>query len=328
VGVDLSARGVDSLITVIPDRRHMADSPPTSVLLPTIEWTDACEELAAQLDGDDELLVVCDRESDPVAERAADLPANARVVTAGEPRGCSGKANAVVAGMRAASHDRFVWTDDDFHHPPDWLAGLHADYEEHGPVSELPFFVGRDPLSLLLEPVYALGGTLGAYASGKAWGGGVMFERDDLDVAAFLDDLGRTVSDDGLLSEYLDVTPLRRVRRVEVGGTIRETLERHARFTQIVYRHGPRDTASMGVVAVAVAAFCLLAPVYAFVLSTLLVTGTYALFGVRRWTVLLAYPAMLAQVPLMAYGLARRTFVWGGRRYRWRGKFDVEVVER
>jgi hypothetical protein len=305
VGVDLSARGVDSLITVIPDRRHMADSPPTSVLLPTIEWTDACEELAAQLDGDDELLVVCDRESDPVAERAADLPANARVVTAGEPRGCSGKANAVVAGMRAASHDRFVWTDDDFHHPPDWLAGLHADYEEHGPVSELPFFVGRDPLSLLLEPVYALGGTLGAYASGKAWGGEVMFERDDL-----------------------DVTPLRRVRRVEVGGTIRETLERHARFTQIVYRHGPRDTASMGVVAVAVAAFCLLAPVYAFVLSTLLVTGTYALFGVRRWTVLLAYPAMLAQVPLMAYGLARRTFVWGGRRYRWRGKFDVEVVER
>jgi hypothetical protein len=30
----------------------------------------------------------------------------------------------------------------------------------------------------------------------------------------------------------------------------------------------------------------------------------------------------------MAYGLARRTFVWGGRRYRWREKFDVEVVER
>jgi hypothetical protein len=30
----------------------------------------------------------------------------------------------------------------------------------------------------------------------------------------------------------------------------------------------------------------------------------------------------------MAYGLARRTFVWGGRRYRWREKFDDFDVER
>lgn len=32
--------------------------------------------------------------------------------------------------MEAARHDRLVWTDDDFHHPPDWLATLSADYEE------------------------------------------------------------------------------------------------------------------------------------------------------------------------------------------------------
>lgn len=60
--------------------------------------------------------------------------------------------------------------------------------------------------------------------------------------------------------------------------------------------------------------------------------GVYARFGVRRWTVrrwtaLLAYPAVLVQVPLTAYALGRRTFVWGGRHYRWRGKFDVEVVD-
>ncbi len=30
---------------------------------------------------------------------------------------------------------------------------------------------------------------------------------------------------------------------------------------------------------------------------------------------------------LLLYAFARRTFVWGGRRYRWRGKFDVAVVE-
>lgn len=34
-----------------------------------------------------------------------------------------------------------------------------------------------------------------------------------------------------------------------------------------------------------------------------------------------------AFVLLIPYTLARRTFVWGGRRYRWRGKFDVSVVE-
>lgn len=49
--------------------------------------------------------------------------------------------------------------------------------------------------------------------------------------------------------------------------------------------------------------------------------------GVRRWTAVLAYPALFVFVPLVLYGLVRRTFVWGGRQYRWRGKFDVTVVE-
>ncbi|WP_433631882.1 glycosyltransferase [Halomicrococcus sp. NG-SE-24] len=305
----------------------MDEVPPTSVLLPTTRWTSACADVADQLRPADELLVICDEDTDAIADRSDDLPGNARLVVAGEPTGCSGKANAIATGMESARHDRLVWTDDDFHHPPAWLAGLHADYERHGPVSELPFFVGRDPLSLLLEPVYALGGTLGAYANDKAWGGAVMFERDDLDVDAFLAELRRTVSDDGLLSEHLDATPLRRVRRVEIGGTIRETLERHVRFTQIVHRHEPRDTALMGTVTAAVAAFCLLLPTYAFSVTTLLLAGIYTMFGVRRWTALLAYPAILVQLPLMAYALARRTFVWGGRRYRWRSKFDVTVVE-
>jgi hypothetical protein len=305
----------------------MVSAPPTSVLLPTREWTDTCEELVAQLGAEDELLVVCDREDDPVAARDDELPENARIVVAGDPEGCSGKANAVAAGMDAARHGRIAWTDDDFHHPPDWVARLHADYEDHGPVSELPFFVGRDPLSVLLEPIYALGGTAGVYANDKAWGGAVLFERSDLDVDAFLADLRRTVSDDGLLSEYLDVTPLRRTRRVEIGGTIRESLERHVRFTKIVHRHEPRDTLLVAGVTALLAAFCLFVPVYGFVLTTLLAGGVYAAFGLRRWTALLTAPAVVVQIPLMAYALARRTFVWGDRRYRWPAKFDVEVVE-
>lgn len=305
----------------------MTSHPPASVVLPTVEWTPACREVADQLGPEDELLVVCDDATDPVARRDADLPDRTRLVFAGEPESCSGKANAIAAGMEVGRNDRIVWTDDDFHHPPDWLDRLHEDYESHGPVTELPFFVGRDPLATLLEPTYALGGTAGVYAGDNAWAGAVMFERDDLDEDAFLRDLRRTVSDDGLLGERLDVTPLRRTRRVEIGGTSRETLERHVRFVQIVRRHDPVGMAVMVAAATLATIVCLLVPFVAFPLLTLLYAGIYLAFGVRRWTVLLAYPATLCQVPLFAYALARRTFVWGGRRYRWRSKFDVDVLD-
>lgn len=300
-------------------------APPTSVLLPTTERSQAVEELATQLAPSDELLVVCDDRSDPVADYAAEFD-GATLVVAGEPAGCSGKANAIAAGMAAATHDRIVWTDDDFRHPPDWLTGLHEAYDRHGPVSELYFFVGRDPLSTLLEPIYAMGGTLGTYASDRAWGGAVAFERDDLDDDAFLRDLRRTVSDDGLLSEHLDVMSLKRVRRVEIGGTVRETLERHVRFTQTVRRHDPLGIAVVSLVTSLLALLCLLAPVYAGVGVTLLAAWVYATFGVRRWTALLACPAVILHVPLTVYCLRRRTFLWGGRRYRWASKFDVTVV--
>ena len=121
----------------------MADRPPVSVLLPTTSWTDACTELAAQFGDRDELLIIHDVENDPVTERQT-TPESVRLIAVGEPKHCSGKATAIAAGMEAARHDRLVWTDDDFHHPPDWLTTLNADYEEYGPVSEVPYFVGRD----------------------------------------------------------------------------------------------------------------------------------------------------------------------------------------
>lgn len=301
-------------------------SPPTSIILPTIEWAPACQQVANQLEKGDELLIVCDDEADPVTTHSESLPNRARVVFAGEPVDCSGKANAVATGMEEAHNGRIVWTDDDFHHPPDWLANLQADYEQYGPVSELPFFVGRDGLSLLLEPVYSIGGTLGAYAGNEAWGGAVIFEREELDCEPFVRDLRQTVSDDGLLSEYLDITPLKRTRRVKAGGTIRQTLERHVRFTKIIWHHDPLVTAISSVAASVVSLVCLLYPLPALVASTLLIARVYTKFNVRRWTVLLAYPAMLVQVPLLLYTLFRRTFVWGGRRYRWHSKFEVAVL--
>ncbi|QLG47950.1 glycosyltransferase [Natrinema halophilum] len=305
----------------------MSGYPPTSVILPTVEWADACAEVLDQLEPGDELLIICDNRSDPVYDRRDDLPVTARVIAAGEPEGCSGKANAIATGMEAAGNDRIIWTDDDFHHPPDWLTTLNADYERHGPTSELPVFIGNDPLSYLVEPLYAYTGTGMVYAADVAWGGALVFERDDVNGKALLRDLRRTVSDDGTLAEYVDFTAVKRTRRVEIGGTIRESLERHVRFTKLVRHHDRDAMIAAAVVGTLVSVAYLLYPLAGLVLSTLCYGAVYAAFGIRRWTVLLSYPATIAQVPLLAYALARRTFVWGGRRYRWRSMFDVEVLE-
>jgi len=304
------------------------DRPPTSVLLPTVRWTDACDEVAGQLGERDELLVICDTGGDPVAERRGTTPDGVRIVLAGEPEGCSGKANAIAAGMGAADHDRIVWTDDDFAHPDGWLATLNADYERQGPTTEIPVFVGRDPLARLFEPAYALGGTAAVSAGEIAWGGAVVFERDDFRHGedAFLADLRRTVSDDGTLTEHVDVTAADRTRTVPCGGSLRGSLERFVRFLHIVRFHAPRAAAFDVAFAVAFAALCLFAPVVGVALATAVSAAVYARFGVRRATFLLAGPAVIVLPLFLAYALARRTFVWGGRRYRWRSLFDVEVL--
>lgn len=58
-GSDRSVFNPVSEITVMSHR------PATSVLLPTTRWTDACTELAAQLEDSDELLVIHDSKDDP-----------------------------------------------------------------------------------------------------------------------------------------------------------------------------------------------------------------------------------------------------------------------
>lgn len=42
---------------------------PTSVLLPTVSWTGTCDEVAAQLRPEDELLIIHDDGDDPVSGR-------------------------------------------------------------------------------------------------------------------------------------------------------------------------------------------------------------------------------------------------------------------
>jgi len=238
----------------------MVEATQTSVILPTTGWNEVCEQLVGQLRPDDELLIVCDRKQESVVDRVDAAPDAVQLVVAGEPERCSGKANAIAAGMEAASHDRIVWTDDDFHHPPNWLEQLRTDYERHGPTSEVPVFLGEDILSKLLEPAYLVSATLTVSRGDIPWAGALIFDRDDIDERAFLADLRRTVSDDGLLMEHTAVTTVDRVRQVSIGGSVRETLENQARFTKIIWYHNRGGTIAQVIGAAAVTVACLLAP--------------------------------------------------------------------
>jgi hypothetical protein len=76
----------------------------------------------------------------------------------------------------------------------------------------------------------------------------------------------------------------------------------------------------------AVSLGCLLVPALTVVLTGL-TAAVYASFGIDRLSALLAVPALMTALPLGLYASVRDTFVWGGRRYRWRSKFDVDVLD-
>lgn len=296
-----------------------------TVLLPTLEWGTACEQVAGQLGGDDELFVICDSESDPVAGH--NPPDGVDILVAGEPSGCSGKANALAYGMERATCDRFLWTDDDFDHGDDWLARVKRAAEDDGVVTGVPVFVGEGWWRLV-EPMAVATGSLGLYLGGQVWGGCVTFTRDDVDVERLVTDLRRTVSDDGLLSARLDnVTAVRSLtERIHVDGGFESVRNRLIRFTQTVRFEETSSTPALVGSLVSLAVLSVLFPVPMATLMTLLTVGLYGFFDVRRPTFVLAYPAVILAPVAVGYGLLAREFEWGGRRYRWRDVFDVSVV--
>ncbi len=239
-------------------------------------------------------------------------PKGAPIVVAGESEGCSGKANTTVIGMEAATHDLVIWTDDDFHHPPDWLDQPRADYEQQGPTTEIPLFVGRDLLSYLLEPLYAQVSLFIATPAGN-WGGALIFDRtEDVDEEALLAELQQIISDDATVNEHIEVTTAQRTRRAEIGGSVRASLELHTRFQKIPWRHGSKLGGLAGaLLTVVVAVVTLVFPVLGFAAMTLVYGGIYARLGFSRWTVLLSYLSVLLTTPLWVYAITRRTFVWG-----------------
>lgn len=315
-----------------------------SILLPTQHWTPTGEQLLAQLAPDDELLFICDTADDPLASHPClqsaceNASVDVRLLVAGEPDGCSGKANAVAYGLEHASSDqhRFILTDDDFDHGDEWLTRVKRLGEQHPgrAVSGIPVFVSNRLAWQVFEPTSIALASLGIDRRNGVWGGCVTFTREMLDLDAYIQDLRRTVSDDGLLWEYLDAdhggvgvhTTRALTSEVSVPGGLRAVLNRHVRNSLIVFR-----TDQVGVLQTALFLFVftvasVVAPMVAGVFATLSAAAIYRYFGVERWTWVLAFPSLLSGLPILGYSLLRPEFRWGGRTYRWHSKFDVEVV--
>ena len=306
---------------------NVASNPATSIILPTTSYNEVIEQLSSQLSEKDELIVVYDTEKDPIADSDIDSKSQVKLLEAGEPEGCSGKANAIYHGMKAAENNRIVWTDDDFHHPEDWLEELHKTCNKHGAVSELPFFIGQNPLTIINEPTYALVMFI-TYLNNQVWGGAVMFDRDQFDEETFLKELKSTVGDDVLLSEHLNSKTLRKTRRVEIDETVTEALERLARFVKHVRYHEPIQSLILGVVSVILAVLCISFPLYSLAGSSVLYFGIYQILGENRLTFLFSYVSLLILPILLTYGVLKKSFVWHGRRLKYNSKLDVEILER
>jgi hypothetical protein len=311
----------------------MSERDPVSVLLPTVEWGVACEQLLACLGPEDELLVICDTPSDPVAE--SDPPDGADVLVAGDPDGCSGKANALAYGMERAENDRFVWTDDDFERDAEWIDRLVAAGEDHGPASAVPVFVGGGWWRLVEAWYGALFAFLMCFRVGNvadtAWGGGVTFTRSELavDVSTLADELREVLSDDYLLTQRLPgVHPVRSmVTPVQVPGEFERVWNRLVRFVRIV---GVNEGWRWSLLSVPMAALGVLFPLTVAPLVTVAFAGVYARLGLRRVNVLFAYPGLLLLPVVALVGRVVTEFEWTGRRYRFAadGRVDVLGQER
>lgn len=309
----------------------MADRDPVSVLLPTVEWTTACDQMAAQLARDDELLVICDTERDPVARHEA--PEGVQILIAGEPDGCSGKANALAHGMTQARHDRFVWTDGDFERDVDWLDRLVAAGETHGPATAIPFFTGGGWWRLF-EPWHGALFTLMFYlqlgeVADTAWGGGVVFTRSELTVpvSELVEELRDVLSDDYLLAQRLPqvYAVQSMVTHVEVPGGFRSVRHRLIRFVRIV---GVNEGWVPGIVISSLLVVAGLSFPLAVAFSlTVGFAAVYAWLGLGRVNFLYAYPGVLVLPLVTLAAMLVDEFEWTGRRYRFPNSGEVEILD-
>lgn len=307
-----------------------------SILLPTHEWTESCERLAEQTTQADELLVCVDHATDPAARAAEERP-DCTVVVVGDPEGCSGKANAVAAGLEAAEQNVVVLTDDDVPRDEGWLSRVKAGVERHGAVSGAPLYVheggtGR-PLGAALEVAQGTLALALAFGDG-VWGGATGFDRAHLDdEAALVHDLRRTVTDDLLVGEHLggaETADRGLFAPVPVETSLSGVLGRYVRFSRsFEYAEGASNAPVyvLGVLQALVLAVGTLPAAVAMGLGGVAVLGLYGVPWRRRWSALFAPVSFLVHAAVTAVTVRRETFEWGGRRYRWRSKFEVKVLD-
>lgn len=303
-----------------------------SIVLPTFEWTTSCESLYEQVGADDELLVVVDDETAPAVQPVRQR--NATLVIAGEPAGCSGKSNAVAAGLEAASQDEVILTDSDVPRDEDWLETVKQGIDEHGAVTGGVLFAhtggsGRF-LGWLIEPIIAVFSII-LMLSGGLWGGAAGFHRQHIDDMETLQaQLKQTVTDDLLVGEHLTTSvkaEFALTAVIPIEASVSRFWDRWIRYA-LSFRYG--DDASLGVAflfGAAQAAGLIFLPMPTLLGSLALGGVVYWLFGTARPTMLLTPITFVVNVLLTGYAATRSKFDWGGRRYRWEGKLDVEIVD-
>lgn len=230
-----------------------------------------------------------------------------------------------------ANHDRFVWTDDDFGRGDDWLESLVEAGEANGPSTMIPFFQGTGWWRIY-EPWVLLTATFSFYTgfgpwSGNAWGGGVTFTREDVEINELVDDLRRSLSDDAVLSQQLgSVHPARFMKaHIDVSGGLRSVKERIIRYIRLTHVHEGATSTLLIFTLLSVAGIYF--PVATGVSVTLAMAAVYFVLGFRRWTFLLAFPTLFLGPATISAALYVDEFVWVGRRYRLNGPLDVEVVD-
>jgi hypothetical protein len=112
---------------------------------------------------------------------------------------------------------------------------------------------------------------------------------------------------------------------VPVPGDFTSVKQRMIRFSRITHVH--EGLGSELVVSSILVGLALSFPLYAIPLVTLASGLTYAILGKKRWTFLLAYPALLILPLLFIAGITCKEFEWAGRRYRLNDVNDIEVVD-
>lgn len=298
-----------------------------SVIIPTFSWNSACKEVYRQLENGDELILVCDAESDPLFDQQT--PKDVNVLLAGEPESCSGKCNALAYGLESASKEHVVCTDADFSHPAGWLNDVKNSLEENIFVTTLNFFKSEKLPGKLLEPGYLTGIFIGTYSGLGAWGGLMAFNTDEAPMNQIIDQLRRTISDDILISQFFPdktVNPSN-FGIVEIEGGLKNVIEMSKRFGRSMFLVDPK---LLCIPVLSVLAYILLllhSPVSGVLLPILIASLLYTRFGLKRLTFLLAPASLIIISLLVFYGSFSKKIEWNGRTYLWKDRFQVEVLD-